>query len=204
MHEGHGRTPTAGPGHLVDDLMALALDPLQRGGAVLDPVGDVVDPVALLLEVLGDRRVVTHRREELDVRVGHAQQHLLDAVLLDDLPVHGLDAVGGAVILDGAVEVAHGDRDVVDLGDDGIAHALTPLWWRRNRVIWSRCFSRSSGFVTPRPSSGARQSTPTFPSTRLWWTCAAASPVSSSGYTTESVGWIFPSPMSRLASHASR
>src|SRR5262249_58177562 len=76
-------------------------------------------------------------------------------------------AVGAAVVLDGAVEVAHGDRDVVDLGDDGVAHALAPLWWRRNRVIWSRCRSRSSGFVTPRPSPGARQSTPTFPSTRL-------------------------------------
>jgi hypothetical protein len=49
--------------------------------------------------------------------------------------VHGLDAVRLPLVLDDTVEVAHGDRDVVDLGDDGIAHAPTPLWWRRNRVI---------------------------------------------------------------------
>src|SRR5262249_25849156 len=204
VHEGDGRSPTPRPGHLVDDLKALALDPFQRRRAIVDAVGDVVDPLALLVEVLGNGGVVAHGREQLDVRLRHLQQHLLDPVLLDDLAVHGLDAVGLAVVLDGAVEIAHGDGHVVDLGDDGIAHAPAPLWWRRNRVIWSRCCSRSSGSVTPRPSSGDRQRTPTFPSTRLWCTWAAASPVSSSGYTTDSVGWIRPSPISRLASHASR
>ncbi len=35
----------------------------------------------------------------------------------------------------------------------------------RNRLIASRCWDRSSSSRTPRPSSGARQSTPTLP----WW-----------------------------------
>ena len=52
---------------------------------------------------------------------------------------------------------------------------------RRNRVIWSMCSARNASSVTPRSSSGARHNTPTLPSTRLWCTCSAASPVCSSG-----------------------
>ena len=51
---------------------------------------------------------------------------------------------------------------------------------RRNSVIWSMCSARNASSVTPRPSSGARQSTPTLPSTRLWCTWYAASPAWSS------------------------
>ena len=49
----------------------------------------------------------------------------------------------------------------------------------RKALIWSRCLARSSSLRTPRPSSGARQSTPTLP----WWalrcTSSAAWPTSS-------------------------
>ncbi len=106
--------------------MALALHPVQRGGAVVDPVRDVVDALALLLEVLRDRRVVAHRSEELDVRLGDTQQHFLDAVLVDDLAMHRLDPVRGAVVVDGTVEVSHRDGHVVDLGQDRVSHVLTP------------------------------------------------------------------------------
>ena len=51
----------------------------------------------------------------------------------------------------------------------------------RNALIASRCRARISSSRTPRPSSGARQSTPTLPWWRLWWTSSAAWPTSSSG-----------------------
>ena len=51
-------------------------------------------------------------------------------------------------------------------GAAGGPGAQTP----RNRLIASRCAARSSASRTPRPSSGARQSTPTLPWWRLWCT----------------------------------
>ena len=68
-------------------LPPAAFDGLEGGGAVGDPVADVVQALAPLLEVLGHRRVVAGRREQLDVAVGHLEQRLLDAVALDDLAV---------------------------------------------------------------------------------------------------------------------
>ena len=51
----------------------------------------------------------------------------------------------------------------------------------RNRLMASRCFSRLSRSRTPRPSSGARVSTPTLPWCRLRCTSEAACPTSSIG-----------------------
>ena len=46
VDEGDGGPAAAGPGRLVDDLVALGLDPVERGRAVVDPVADVVDALA--------------------------------------------------------------------------------------------------------------------------------------------------------------
>ena len=89
-----------GPGLLVDDAVAFRLHRFERGRAVVDPVSDVMQPLTLVREVLGDRRVVAYRRQQLDVGVGHLEQRFLDAVLLDDLAVVDLTAVRGAVVLD--------------------------------------------------------------------------------------------------------
>ncbi len=51
----------------------------------------------------------------------------------------------------------------------------------RKRLIASRCCARISSSRTPRPSSGARQRTPTLPWWVLWWTSSAAWPTSSRG-----------------------
>ena len=87
VDEGHGRAAAAGAGRLVDRRGAGGLHRRERRGAVVDAVADVVQALAPLLEVLGDRRVVAGRREQLDVALGHLQQRLLDAVALDDLAV---------------------------------------------------------------------------------------------------------------------
>ena len=47
VDERHRGPPAAGTGRLVDEPAALGLDPLQGGGAVVDPVPDVVDALAL-------------------------------------------------------------------------------------------------------------------------------------------------------------
>src|SRR5262249_38226573 len=145
---------------------------------------------------LGHGGVVTHRREQLHVGLGHLQQRFLDTVALHHLAVFDLDAIGVAVVLDGGLEVVDRDGDMVDLGEH---HQLL-----RNRGIWSRWAARSSGSVTPRPSSGASTNTPSLPSCWLWCTCNTASATCSNGNTAESTGWMRPSATRRLASHASR
>ena len=59
-------------------------------------------------------------REQLDVRPAAADGHhrLADALLLVDLLVRQRHAVGVAVEGDRLVEVAHGDPDVVDGGEE--------------------------------------------------------------------------------------
>ena len=108
-----------GRGCFVDHAVAVLLHRVERGGDVVDAVADVVQPFALAREVLRHRRVVTYRREQLDVRVGDLQQRFFDAVLLDDLAVLDLTAVRGPVVVDRAFEVVDGDGDVVDLGEQG-------------------------------------------------------------------------------------
>src|SRR5262249_17349006 len=161
---------------------------LERGRAVGHAVPDVVQTLALRVEILRDRRVVARGREQLDVRVGDLEQRLLDAVALDDLAVLDLAAERVVVVRDRSLEIAHRDRDMVDPGEQRRRHEASSN--RRNNVIWSMCFARSSGSVTPSPSSGERHSTPSLPSLSLRCTACAASAVWSSVYTFDSVGWM--------------
>ena len=108
-----------GPRRLVDHPAAGVLDRLQRHGAVVDPVADVVQALALVGQVLGHRRVVADRGEQLDVGVGHLEQRLLDAVGLDPLAVVDRGAEDLGVPGDGRLEVVDRDGHVVDLGEQG-------------------------------------------------------------------------------------
>src|SRR5207248_726158 len=162
---------------------------------------DVVEALALLLQELGHRRVLVDRRQKLHVGVGDLQQRLLHTVALHHLPVGDLHAVRVPVELDRSLEVVDGDGNVVDLGQHHASFLSVGL---RNSVILSRCRSRSSGSVTPSPSSGASTSTPSLPSCRLWCTWLTASATCSNGNTAERTGWMRPSPIRRFASHASR
>src|SRR6266568_1131013 len=71
----------------------------------------------------------------------------------------------------------------------------------RSRRSPTRC--RSRGSATPRPSHGARHSTPTLPTCRLSWTALVAPATSDSGYTADRVGTSMPSRTSRFASQHS-
>src|SRR4051794_36062639 len=88
------------------------------------------------------------------------------------------------VPVDGGLEVVDGDRHVVDLGEE--AHGTAPP--RNGRTRSSPIRSRSSGSSTPRPSVGARHSTPSLPTWRLAHISPAACPVRSRAYTAERVG----------------
>src|SRR5918997_2460179 len=138
VHEGHGGAAAAGSGRLVDHPAALRLDRVEGGGAVVDPVADVVQALALALEVLGHGRVVAGGGEQLDVAVGHLEQGLFHAVGLDHLAVVDLGAERVAVVADRGLEVVDGDGHVVDLGEQ---HAPEPSALTgpgsRSRPPWS-------------------------------------------------------------------
>ena len=52
----------------------------------------------------------------MHVALGHLQQRLLDAVALHDLAMVDGGTERTLVVVDGGFEVAHGDGDVVDFG----------------------------------------------------------------------------------------
>ena len=109
------RLPGRGASSITRPPWAFTL--LERRAAVVDAVPDVVEPLALVGEVLRHRRVVTRRRQELHVGVGDLEQRLLDAVALDDLTVLDRAAERVVVVGDRGLEVVDGDGDVVDLGE---------------------------------------------------------------------------------------
>ena len=134
-----------GRGLLVDHAVAVGLHGFERRGAVVDAVADVVQALTLVGEVLGHRRVVADRREQLDVGVGDLEERLLDPVLLDDLPVLDLTAVGRSVVVDRALEVVDGDGDVVDLGQH---HG--PQSTEKRRIAGPKGLFRKESFGYPR------------------------------------------------------
>jgi mannose-6-phosphate isomerase-like protein (cupin superfamily) len=83
--------------------------------AVVDPVGDVVDPLSPLVEKLEQRRVVLDRSHQLNVRIGHLEEGLLDAT--DDLSVDHLDTQGVDVPLNRGLQVPNRDTDMVNFGE---------------------------------------------------------------------------------------
>ena len=99
--------------------MALGRQHLEHGGDVVDPEADVVDPLAPLVEERRQLGVVVGRGEELDVALGHLEQRHLDALVDQLLAVLDDGPERLAVGVEGGGQVADGDADVVDLGEDG-------------------------------------------------------------------------------------
>ncbi len=122
VDEGHRGPPRPGPGRLVDDPAPVVLDRLEGDGAVGHPVADVVEPLTLLLQVLGHRGVLPDGGEQLDVAVRHLQERLFDPVGLDPLAVVDRGPEGLGVVGDGRLEVVDGDGHMVDLGEQGLGH----------------------------------------------------------------------------------
>lgn len=117
MHEGDGGAPASGARRVVDDAETVVFHGRKRLRTVVDPVPDVMETLALVGEIFGDRRVIAGGREQLHVRVGNLQQRLLDTVALDDFPVLDLRAEDGTIELDRGLEIVDGDRDVIDLSE---------------------------------------------------------------------------------------
>lgn len=171
VDERHGGAPATRAGRLVDGGRSRRHHGGERLGAVAHPVADVVEALTALVDRLGHRAVVAGRGEQLDVALGHLQQRLFDTVGLDDLTVVDLGPEGPAVIVDSGLEVANGDGHVVDLSQQ---HGHILPWRlpgrhprRNSRSLSSPILSRSSWSSMPRPSWGARHSTPSLPSCML-------------------------------------
>ena len=82
-------------------------------------VGHVVQARAVALQELADGRVRAERPQQLDVALADAEQHGLDALLLDGLAVLHGHAEPLRVERDGLVEVLHGHSDVIDPPEHG-------------------------------------------------------------------------------------
>ena len=101
---------------LVDQLGAVAGEPLELRADVVDLERDVVHPRPALGEELPDRRLRAERPEQLDAAAADAHRHGLDALVGDRLALLELGAEEALVALDGLVEVGDRDAEVVDAG----------------------------------------------------------------------------------------
>src|SRR3990172_4677858 len=101
---------------LVDHLDALEL---QGGEVAFDVVGlkaDVVEALALAVEVAGDAVICDDGLEELDLAIAHCEESGLHALLLDCLELVDGEAEGIAPEAHGVVDIADDDADVGDFG----------------------------------------------------------------------------------------
>ena len=103
---------------------ALVAQPLGQRVDVADPVGQLLQAGAALVEELGDRRRLVERGHQLDLGAAHRgaahrQHRLADALLLVDLLVQHDHAEVVVVPLDGGVQVGDRDADVVDCRHQG-------------------------------------------------------------------------------------
>jgi hypothetical protein len=131
-----------------------------RGGAgnVLHAKGDVMDALAVLAEVGGDRALIVERFYELDegaarVKVGEAYVRRLDLLRARDL-----EAQPPAEVLERQLGVGNGDADVIDAAKGrqpgrrrasilASATARTADDW-----AWCKSISATPSSASPRPS----------------------------------------------------
>src|SRR5665213_2673523 len=87
VHEGDDRPSRPRPRRFVDHPSAARLHGFERHRAVVDPIGNVVQSLAVLGEVLRDRRISARRGEQLNVGIGDLYERFVDAVGFDDIAV---------------------------------------------------------------------------------------------------------------------
>ena len=117
MEEGDAAVADAGARLLVDQPEAGLAHGAERRVDVVGRVGDVVEARAVPRDELADARVLGERPQQLHMAVADLEQHGLDALLLDGLPMLLAHVEGLRVELDGGVEVLDGDSDVVDAAE---------------------------------------------------------------------------------------
>jgi hypothetical protein len=115
VNERDGRTSGTRPRRLVHQRDARGTQSPQHGCDVRDPVADVVDALATSGQKAPHRRLRTERAEELDVGRSHREEDLLYSLVLDPFAMRRFQTEGVPVLLDGGLEVGHGDPDVIDV-----------------------------------------------------------------------------------------
>jgi len=126
VQESHAAAADADPRPLVDQLESRASRGLERRLDVIRAISHVVEAGSAPREELPDGRVRCERPQELDVALADAEQHGLDALLLDHLSVLERQAEAVAVQRERLVEVLDGDADVVDASEHGVSESRRP------------------------------------------------------------------------------
>ena len=115
MDEGDARTPATGASGLVDEFGSLRTQVVESDVDRRNGEGDVVQTLALALEESADRGVGAERLQQLDEGASHRDHRLLDTLRLHYLPVQRLHPVATAIVVEGCIEVVHGNGDVVEV-----------------------------------------------------------------------------------------
>lgn len=121
MQKGHAASADPGARTLVDQPKAGAPDLIERRVDVLDSIGNVVHPGAVLLEEASDCARGIGGPEKLDVASADLEEDGLDRKRLDGLAVLLPHPQPIAVELDRAFQVVDRDADVIDRPEQGAA-----------------------------------------------------------------------------------
>src|SRR5262245_38305773 len=114
MNERDLQTVQAAAGLLVDQLRARLCEVLELGGDVIDPVGDVVHSRPALGQEPADRGVLCERAEQLYAALADLDRDRLDSLLLERLAVLELRPEQARVRVEGLLEIADRNPEVVD------------------------------------------------------------------------------------------
>jgi len=129
MHEGNSGSLPSDPRLSVDQLCAFRGQVVERSRDVGDRISNVMKAFAATRQESADRGIGSQRPQQLNMRAPDWDHRLLYTLLLDDFPIHRLDAVAGAVGRDGLIEVIDGHGDVVQIQQQhpiSVATAFTP------------------------------------------------------------------------------
>jgi len=116
VHERDGVAAATWSRGLVDEPDALAAQVVQGVLHGVDSEADVMQPRAVLREVLRDGGIVAGGLQQLDEDAADIEHGFLDAIGFDALAILGRQAEGPLVEGQRLVEVLHGDGDLVDPG----------------------------------------------------------------------------------------
>src|SRR6266511_4126115 len=114
VHEGDLEPEEPAPGRLVDQLRPTGGKPVELASDVVHLECDMVHPRPALGEKPSDRRLRAERRQQLDAVLAHPERGGLHALLGDRLAMLELRSEEARVGVDGGVEIADGDAQVVD------------------------------------------------------------------------------------------
>lgn len=126
MDEGDACAPSTGSRLGVDETGPVGSKVFQRRTDIGDGKRNVMKTLTLLGQELSHRGFRPQRLQQLDEGAADGNHRLIDPLLGHHLPIERLHPVAAPVVLDGRVQVRHGDPHVIEVEQLHRAEGIGP------------------------------------------------------------------------------